>query len=421
MESGNREEMAVEGEDSQSQLSLASQSSQVEPSVVLSSPTDDSETANLDQNKEEPLKSGVEIDDDDSVFMEGTTTTSASDGDKGIDIDSSERDTAAECRMEDKVVIATERALERACPSPPMSVRSPEIPLQSSPSRTDPPLNPPLTECGQSVRDSVSSEESEDMKMETEQEGRVVASTDSIVQSQQRNTLDHDHPYHLLSQQKEPCNDENQSTSTSSNATSATLPVVTSTSAELADHSYCSINQPQQATSVMSAAVQPLETDSDQTVADLRSKLSSDVQDHNYCRLPSPDHSQTAAGETSEALVYTAEITRNNDSENISESQELFSVSEHDEQLNVGDNERPVRTDQSVTSTDVGCQTESVELPPSTTLHTPANTSMADTLRSAIDSMLAQDNLPTSTLWKVHQELVRGLSVVSERLSSDRF
>ena len=409
----------MEGEDSNSQLSLASQSSPVEPSVVLSSPTDDSESANVRQNEVEAPKSGVVIEDDDNVFMEGTTTTTSSDGDNNISADKH----TTQCTMKNR---ATERALERACPSPPMSVRSPEIPLQSSPSKAEPPSNAAGTECGQSVRDSVSSDDSEELRMETEEGGRVVASADSVEQAQQQSSLHHDHPYHLLGQQKEPCNDEKQSTSI--NATSSAVPVVTSTctSAELVDHSYCSMTLPtslHQTASVTSATVQPMyqESESFGTVSDLRSKLSSDVQDHNYCRLPAPNSLQTAS-EAAESVVCEAHITGDNHEENISESQELFSVPQRDKEQSAGDSMEPVDADPSTTSTtDIGCQTENVELPSRITLDTPVDKSIPDSLKSIIDTIIAEENLPSSTLWRVHRELVRGLSVVSDKLSSERF
>lgn len=407
-------EGAEKREDSNSQLSLASQSSQIEPAVVLSSPNENSESTCVKRNDGEPLKSagelnegesGAVIDDDDNVFMEEPTHT-ADDGDKSKNMITSTNMDTAEHTVEEELISET-NTFEKACPSPPMNVRSPEIPLQSSPSRTNFPLSPGDMEgnCRQSVRDSVSSDESAEMEVESDG-----TDTDSIGKAQDHSSLDHDHPYHCLGQQMAPSSVESQS--------SISAPLVTS--AELADHSYCSTttlaSSLQTAVAPMSAMLQH-ESSGGHTMTDLRSKLSSDVQDHNYCRFPAPNTAQAAD------IVCEAEIGGDNGAEKTTQSQELFSVLGHDNELSsTEDNRGPINADPSpvlTTSADMGCQTDSIDLAQLITPGTPTDESIANCIKSVIDAMSSQRNLSTASLWKVHRELVRGLSVISDKLSSN--
>lgn len=416
--------VADDAGESDSQLSLASQPSQSEPTVVLSSPDNGSVSAEPDG---EPLKSGEEIENDDDVFMETSDDVEAVIDDENSVIQKS-------AAMEDIEQIAsdTKSAMEKGCNSPTMAVGSPEIPLQSSsssPSRTvtESSLGHALTkatteEDGQSVRESVSSEGEDEMEQEGDEAGDGTSS-ELVELAQQENSL-HDHSY--ICQQEQSDVDGQSMTEQSSN-----IPV---TSAELADHAYCNLTSP--GSPHQQAAPQCESNDHDQTLTELRSKLSSDVQDHNYCRVHMPESSPAQERE-----VIVCDTEPGSDADNDTESQELFSVDVSQQNdpsfvdtkdcaMDSSDNHTSP-SDRAVMLVHVGCQTspyaqDTADMPTAAGDNTlpnppdaPANHSsltIDDSIKCIVDSMLAQDGLPTSTLWRVQQQLIRGLSLVSDRI-----
>ena len=419
-------EIVADGEDSDSQLSLASQPSQSEPAVVLSSPDDKPGSGTAEQEEGEPPKSEEAIDsDDDNVFVEEETScdksTTGTDEENNVICDRSEA-TAVEC-IEDQIAGRTESAMDTDSHSAAVGVGSPEISPQSEQSSTvaglfsDSPMNQASDEGN--LEGGVSSEE----RMEVEQGDGGSRSVE-----QKQSNLEHDHSYFSSSLHQNPPDGDPQSRSSS-------VPVAKS--AELTDHVYC--NTTNQVSPRSQPAQQPQhEPNSPETQTDLRSKLSSDVQDHNYCRLSPPATSPT----TLEAVtVEDTNDTRpeKDDSGSITESQELFSVDIlQQENLNLVDAElhhtgpstsHKGLSDTAVTLVHVGCQTNALNKPEtaekstsvddSTSLDTLAETSINSSLKSVIDELAARDDLATSTLWRVHHQLLRGLSLVSEKLRSE--
>ena len=453
-------EVVADGDDSDSQLSLTSQPSQSEPDVVLSSPDDkpggvavgqdegeplksaesggvtaerdegeplksaESGGVTAERDEGEPLKSEEMIDsDDDNVFVEETRETTGTDDENNILCSKSEA-TAVEGIKEDEVVVRTDSAMDTGHHSPAVTVASSEVPLQSEQSSTEDGLSYDATvnqaTDGGNVEGGVTSEE---QQMEMEQ-GDGNGGGQSVEQKQ--SNLEHDHSYISSCQHQNLTDGETQSRSSD-------VPIAT-----LTDHAYCNMTKPASPPHQPAQQLQH-ESQSARALTELRSKLSSDVQDHNYCRLSPRDVSPT----TPEPMAVECNTQpRAGDSRSPTESQELFSVDVmQQDDLNVVNAEpcsssssasQMFLSDTAVTLVHVGCQTNAPFKPetaekstsidnnalPTPSPDTSPETSINSSLKSVIDLLAAQDDLPTSTLWRVHQHLLQGLGLVSEKLFS---
>ena len=423
-------------EDTESQLSLASQPSQNEPAVVLSSPD---ELAVGDQKGNKPLKLEAMIEnDDDSVFAEPSE-------EEKVNIDPSSILPSTMSGDSDEMMALTEAAMQTECHSPTMRVGSPEIPLQSSSQAMETVLESARRasleeddERGVSVRTSVSSDDGEEDMEEVEVEegggggGEVVddgggadhrtsLAENMETQGQPTATLLHDHSY--FSQSKALSSSASRSVSEphSSAAIQSTAGL---------DHAYCNLGAYNKSVSEHMR--------SDETLNDLRCKLSANAQDHNYCRISSPDASPSQQQQEQQEPLAVPGVPE----PDTVESQELFSV-DHASLPNysssvdtidiviTGAPQRcsgspPVREDGVIS---VGCQispdctevsvgTEGLHISADATdisLST-SRVSLDSSLKSIIDSMSEQDDLSSGTLWRLQQQLLRGLSLVSSRM-----
>ena len=372
-----------------SQLSLVSQPSlsELQPAVVLSSPFDDNSVVSTDDGVEgKSLQSGEAIEDD-NVFMEepppAITDTSASNTDTG---------TADHERVfgEDDEMLAEASSNSALDGAPTVGgVRSPEIPIQTSSSQTDQQESEMTdVECGggggggDSVCDSnPSSDDSgeESMLQGDSNSSETVpgggSSSASCPTPLQQTNLEHDHSYFSANQHRETITDQSAATSTPT------------------DHIYCSTER---SSAPFLAAPQSLQSDSDsRQVHKLRSKLSSDVQDHNYCRLsPSPSPSETAMKCASDSKEGSQELLFSHDEE----PDERISAASVATQTDVN-----ISSDRSMST-----HLQQLSLPQS----------VEASLGSIIDSLQAQQDLSTSALLRAQQQLIRGLSVVSERIEA---
>ena len=430
---------AEASEDIESQLSLASQPSQNEPAVVLSSPD---ELAAAEQEGTEPLKSEAMIEnDDDSVFAEPPE-------EEKVNIESSDPSSILPSTTSgdsDEMMALTEAAIQTECHSPTMRVGSPEIPLQSSGQAMETVFESARRasleeddERGVSVRTSVSSDDGEeDMEEVEEEEGgggggevvddgggadhRTSLAESMEMQGQPTATLLHDHSY--FSQSKL------LSSSASRSASEPHSSAAIQSTAGLDDHAYCNLGAYNKSVSEHMR--------SDETLNDLRCKLSANAQDHNYCRVSSPDASPSQQQQEQQEPLAVPGVPE----PDTVESQELFSV-DHASLPNYSSSvdtidivtgapqscsgSPPVREDGVMS---VGCQispdctevsvgTEGLHISADTTdisLST-SHVSLDSSLKSVIDSMSEQDDLSSGTLWRLQQQLLRGLSLVSSRM-----
>ena len=403
-----------------SQLSLVpSQSSQSEPAVVLSSPSDNNRM-DTENDKGEPLQS-AEAMEDDNVFVEEAQNITSDISQHVTDISTIEYKSDMEDEEDD--TIETGSALEKSCPSPPMGVGSPEIPLQSSPSES--PLSGTFDhftdeKSGMSVQESLSSESESEGEREVEMELGETTTTDtsrSVASNEDSTSLRHDHSYFSSTTSE---------SKTSSVVVTATESVAVVPSAELVDHDYCS--GPGSASSDQPQPLPPSSSDSstsDQCPTELRSKLSSDIQDHNYCRqlVPSPPGATPDRVPEPEAVGSIVENDATDDASNLA-SQELFSQND-DSVLN----NSPLTDKQrnQPLFKDIGCQTaysidtgeQSTSTLTSTNSSIPSDGDIESSLRTYVDGLLGRDDLPVATLWKLHQQLMCSLFKVSEKLHAE--
>ena len=322
---------------------------------------------------------------------------------------------------EDEDTIETGSALEKSCPSPPLIVGSPEIPLQSSP--VESPLGgsfDQLTEGrrGQSVRDSVSSEESEEEEEEEEMEvggGATSLKLSAENPQQQRSSLEHDHAYFASSVETQgdtPVEMEAESVGEGSVA-------VGPAAAQLADHAYCNTGRPGDLEHQQTLS----ETSSDQ--AELRSKLSSDVPDHTYCRQL-VSNSPGASSDIPADQLAVGDVVSNELCDNSAESQDLFS--ENDEQ--VVDEPPPPPVEESLPPLPQVSDAASQTLPPETKETSTSTVSLSNgpvpldldvgrALSTYINGVLGREDLSVDSLWELHQQLMCGLFKVSERLRAE--
>ena len=393
--------VSVEREEGESQLSLVSQSPQNEPAVQLSSPDDNISNANVADNARELLTD--EVIDDDDVFMEDNPSTVVSEYDN-VSISETCSHATVEYRVEDDTTIETRSALaQRVCNSPTVGMGSPEIPLQISPSKTEGPAN----SCGLDIVTNDQSIQDSDSSDGMGQEGEEVLDE----QRQLQNNTEHDHPYISMN-----VDDGGQ------------VRPVNVASTKLIDHSYCTVatsSRPNQA----EGELPQNERSSDPEA--LRSKLSSGVQDHNYCRQQTPSTSQPLTNTEIEMVSVSdaaGDLLLNVQpetaaAESSSESQELFSISQH----NADDDQSSAKLSPGRILRDVGCQTDddtkpNVLLGDSGEYDTPkipdamADESVDSALKSVIDNVLARNDMNGSALLRVHRQLLRGLSLTSDRL-----
>ena len=450
-------------EDGDSQLSLVpSQASQSEPAVVLSSPdhknSDGVETA--ENEKREPLQSVEEMnDDDDNVFVEESQSivesqniATGSDSQHVTDISTIEYRNEGDVEEEEDT-IETGSALVTTCPSPPLGVGSPEIPLQSSPSGS--PVGGSIDELakeeksGGSVRDSLSSDSdsegereegmelgeattcaasagsvpsseiatdaaslvpSSEMECNTEIEAASVPLSLSDGSHQQSTCFQHDHSYFSSTREV---------VDTQSTAERRDIVVVAS-AAQLADHDYCSGATP--GSSLEGDEPQPSAPppppffeSSSNSDTELRSMLSSDIQDHNYCRQLVLNPPGATPDERSSEPVSVRDIVQKSvatDEPCNMASQELFS--QGDDRVPNPSEEHPLSLP---VLSDVGCQT--VTQKQSTSSPLPSDGDIESSLRTYVDGVLGRDDLPVPTLWKLHQQLMCCLFKVSEKLRAE--
>ena len=397
-------------EDSESQLSIApSQSSQSEPSVILSSPTKNTEPTTTD-NEGATLESDEMIGDD-NVFIE---ELSADESECEMAISTVE---CSDNTEEEEDTIETGSALVKSCPSPPLVAGSPEIPLQSSPAES--PLGGNFDQISvdrQRVRDSLSSEESdgdaEGMEIGGgERAGECVAST---AESQDSN-LQHDHPYFSSLVTGE------SGSKMESEAICEESESVQMAPAQLADHDYWNSNnstapsldqhQPPPQPELLSAS-----SPGDQQL-ELRSKLSSDVPDHTYCRQLATNSTGAHPVSAQEKLVTPGDVNAVLEDP---ASQELFSQTR--EVIAV---DEPSRSKLPLT-VDAECQTE----PPNTAEVSTSTTkffldsslvggSIGRPLSTYVDTVLASEDVCVDDLWALHQQLMCSLFKISERLRAE--
>ena len=396
-------QVATEGEGSDSQLTLASQPSQSEQApVVLSSPPDGGCVA-----MEEPLQSEeiIDNDEDDNVFTESSMETGSEETEKATE----KEDVAP--------TIVAEKTIEKDNSPQAMFVESPELPLQSDPSAL-------ITESS-SLRESSEGKPGASVLERGSTDGQDMGEGGEGAASEHAcrpEDLKHDHSYFSVTQEGSSRNDLQSGGGGRSNA-----------AVGLSDHAYCHM------TSLGSSHHHSAPPYKSRDQSSLSSKLSSNIPDHNYC-TPSdndihdychPAHSPQKAGEVCDPL-------QEKESEQIAGSQELFTVTEslHDgcvlmdsdvgvtvpavdsgsvaivSPVHVGCQTVPHEPETAEKSTDTSSFQGEAVLPKDTlTLCSPD-----DSLKSVIDTTLERDDLTPSTLWRVHQQLVRGLSLVSNRI-----
>ena len=421
-------QMATEGEGSESQLSLASQPSQTEPPpVVLSSPPDDGGVA-----MEEPLQSEeiIDNDEDDNVFTESSD---------GMDTGSEVTEKATE-KEGSPPTIVTEKTFEKEDSPQAMSVESPHLSLQIDPSAS-------LAESSVLRKSSEEGPGASALeKGSSDGEGRGEGEEVAVLEHACRpEDLKHDHSYFSVTKEGSSHDDPQSGGGGMSNT--ATV------STGLSDHAYCHM------TSLGSShhhSAPPYKS-RDQSSTKFSSKLSSDIPDHNYC-TPSDNHIQDYCHPSSvdHSPLKAGEVCGTHtekESEQVAGSQELFTVTEslHDG-CGLADSDvgvtlpavdggsvatvSPVHVTvdsgsiATVSPVHVSCQTvphkpETAEKSTDTSslegeAVSPKDTltlcSPDDSLKSLIDTSLVRDDLTPSTLWRVHQQLVRGLSLVSDRI-----
>lgn len=377
---------------SESQLSLASQPTGAEVPVTLSTPEDQA----VLQDSE--CQESGEMAEDDNVFLE---TPAAEEGHvkdgkgslPGVPTDSDTRE-EMEITTEDNAVAA----MGEVCNSPAMEAGSPEIPLQSSETSSNTRLQSEIEvseEDKVSVAENVSNEEEVDegegMRTEGADEGhggRLKSDGQEgsgEAQDEPPSSLLHDHSY--FSQESKGLSNDTEST--------AELP----TTSPGCDHMYYSVASVR--TINQSAVVS-------EVLNDLRSKLSSDVRDHSYCRTPEAE--QTPVPTESLPVVSTQPSE-------VLESQDLFSADHNStENHNVthevcitGSSSYQSSEAEDVTVVSVGCQVFSHNRDASTNTD---QVDVLDSLRMCIKSALEE----CSSVWMVQQELLRGLSAVTDKM-----
>ena len=404
-------QVATEGEGSDSQLSLASQPSESDPAaVVLSSPPDGGCVA-----MEEPLQSEeiIDNDEDDNVFTESSMETGSEETEKTTE------------KEDIPPTIVAEKTIEKDNSPQAMSVESPELPLQSDPSASITESSSLRESSEQKTGGSVLERGSTDgQHMREGGEGVVGEGGEgaALEHACRPEDLKHDHSYFSVTLEGSSRDDPQSRGGGRSNA-----------AVGLSDHAYCHM------TSLGSSHHHSAPPYKSRDQSSLSSKLSSNIPDHNYC-TPSdndihdychPAHSTLKAGEVCDTL-------QERESEQVAGSQELFTVTEslHDgcglvdsdvgvtvpavdggsvaivSPVHVGCQTVPHEPETAEKSTDTSSLEGEAVLPKDTlTLCSPD-----DSLKSVIDTSLMRDDLTPSTLWRIHQQLVRGLSLVSNRI-----
>ena len=383
--------------DSESQLSLASQPTGAEVPVMLSTPEDQA----ILQDSE--CQESEEMAEDDNVFLE---TPTADEGDvkdgksnlPGVPTDAD--------NIREEMEIATEdnagAARGKVCDSPTMEAGSPEIPLQSSDTSSDVRLQSKIdvteedrASVAEGITNREDADEGEGMRTEGADEGHGGSLNSDgqegcgEAQDEPPSSLLHDHSY--FSQESKEHSNDVQSTVKLSTMSSGCV-----------DHMYYSM------AGVSATGQSSVVSEKDEVPNDLRSKLSSDVRDHSYCRTPE-------AGQTSVPPEYLPVVSTQ--SSEVLESQDLFSADHSStENHNVthevcitGSSSYQSSEAEDITAISVGCQVSPQNRDVSTSTD---QVDVLDSLRMCIRSALEE----CSSVWMVQQELLRGLSAVTDKM-----
>ena len=415
--------------ESASPLSMEEELAEDEATVILSTPD---EAIPLLNNDTPPSKEAVSSD---SVFAEPPQTEDERENEQNYCL-------AANLLSTDGIKATTQDSSKTVqddlCPSSPtslMEVGSPEIPMQSeSPQKLHAPVSESKMETEEdklSVAESIS--DSSD-KEDTDEEEQIVdeggdrekgnhETTDdrdtTAPVSERPSSLLHDHSYFSQDHKEQGHIQEDV----------VVVPSVAQISG-CSDHVYCSMesvctNEPPtlacsvEVTNEYMGCPNTVEVEKDireeRVPNGLRSKLSSDVQDHSYCRTLSAEPASSlldgspviivqSSGECESQDLFSADLSPLEDHMITSEVHTTGSTS----------SQSSITDTNSTRSVTIGCQTSPQCRDVSTSTD---QLNMLDTLRTCIENAL--DECPS--IWMVHQELLRGLSAVTDKMRENSF
>ena len=406
--------------ESGSPLSMEAEVAEDEVTVILSTPN---EAIPLMNNDTPPSEEAV---GSDSVFMEPTQTEDEREDKQNSCLAALPANLPSIKGIKLTTPSSGKTSQDDLCPSSPLSlmeVGSPEIPMQSeSPQR----LHSPVSE----------------LKMETEEDKQSIA--ESISDSSDKDTDEEE-------QMMDDGDREKYDHETTDNR-NTTAPIGRQPSSLLHDHSYFSQGHKEQGNNVQEDAVevpsvaqmfgssdhvycsmQTLCTKRPPTLTcsvdmdrpntggvekdkieervpnGLRSKLSSGVQDHSYCRTLTTKPASSLPEGSPVIIVHSSGDC---------ESQDLFSadlspLEDHmitSEVHTTGSTSyQSIADTNSTRSVTIGCQTSPQCRDVSTSTD---QLNLLDTLRTCIENTLEE----CPSIWMVHQELLRGLSAVTEKM-----